>query len=121
MSAVTAPSGDVTLMFTDIEGSTKGWDTYRETFRDALETHNRLMREAISLHHGYEVKTIGDSFMVAFANAQSAAECAIDMQRRIEAGPFDAVGGIRVRMGLHTGTLTPFGGDYFGPTVNHAA
>ena len=53
MSAVSAPSGDVTLMFTDIEGSTKGWDTYRETFRDALEVHNRLMREAIALHHGY--------------------------------------------------------------------
>src|SRR5690349_733328 len=121
MSAVSAPSGDVTLMFTDIEGSTRGWDTYRDIFRSALEVHNRLMREAIAAHNGYEVKTIGDSFMVAFTDAQSAAACAIEMLRKIEAESFEAVGGLRVRIGLHTGTLQPVGGDYYGPTVNHAA
>ncbi len=118
---VIPPSGDVTLMFTDIEGSTKSWDKYQDTFRLALNVHNTLMREAIRAHGGFEVKTIGDSFMVAFADPVHAVNCALDMQRHIERGDFESVGGMRVRIGLHCGGLEPYGGDYFGPVVNHAA
>ncbi len=115
------PAGDVTLMFTDIEGSTERWDMYREKFRPALEVHNALMRRAIARHAGYEVKTIGDSFMVAFDDPVSAADCALDMQRMIEAESFEMVGKLRVRIGIHTGSLVPYGADYFGPSVNHTS
>lgn len=121
MAASGAPAGEVTLMFTDIEGSTRGWDTYRERFHEALQRHNALIREALAAWKGYEVKTIGDSFMVAFSDPCDAALCALEVQRRIEDGPFAAVGGMRVRVGLHTGFLEPVGGDYFGPPVNRAA
>ena len=109
--AVRAPSGDVTLMFTDIEGSTRGWDTYQEAYRCALEAHNARMRRAVALHGGYEVKTIGDSFMVAFSSPLDAAFCAMEMQRLIESGDFGEVGNLRVRIGLHSGEMEPHGGD----------
>ncbi len=115
------PSGSVTIVFTDIEGSTKLWDQHQELFRVALETHNRLMRKAIKLHCGYEVKTIGDSFMVAFSDPLHAANCALEMQRLIEGQSFPGIGKIRVRIGMHSGELIPQNGDYFGPPVNHAA
>ena len=121
MSNLKMPSGDVTLMFTDIEGSTKKWDQYQESFRSALGIHNRLVRQAIALHEGYEVKTIGDSFMVAFATPISAALCALEIQRLLEGTEFEEVEGLRVRIGLHTSDLTPTANDYFGPPVNHAA
>ncbi len=115
------PSGFVTILFTDIEGSTKLWDRHQELFRGALETHNRLMRKAIKLHCGNEVKTIGDSFMVAFSEPLHAANCALEMQRLIEEELFPDVGKMRVRIGIHSGELIPQNGDYFGPPVNHAA
>ena len=115
------PSGFVTILFTDIEGSTKLCDRHQELFRGALETHNRLMREAIKLHCGYEVKTIGDSFMVAFSEPLHAANCALEMQRSIEGELFPDVGKMRVRIGMHSGELIPQNGDYFGTPVNHAA
>ncbi|MEP6755949.1 MAG: tetratricopeptide repeat protein [Chthonomonadales bacterium] len=116
-----SPFGNVTLMFTDIEGSTRAWSFYQDTFRIALERHNKLLRGALIQHGGYEVKTIGDSFMVAFSDAVCAANCAIEMQRLIETGPFNEVGGLRIRIGLHSGELQPHRGDYFGPVVNLAS
>ncbi len=116
-----APAGDVTLMFTDIEGSTRGWATYEGRFHAALLRHNELLRQAIALHDGYEVKTIGDAFMVAFATPLSAALCALEIERLIEAEPFTEVNGLRVRIGLHTGDIQPSGGDYFGNPVNRTA
>src|SRR5437016_1698473 len=121
MPAVAVPAGDVTLMFTDIEGSTQSWDKYQEAFRVALERHNELLRKAIAECNGYEIKTIGDSFMVAFSSPLDAACCALKIQQFIEAEPFPDVGGIRVRIGLHTGMVIPHEGDYFGPPVNRAA
>ncbi len=120
MVASVAPAGDVTLMFTDIQGSTRNWDTYRERFHEALQHHNALIRQAIVAHSGYEVKTIGDSFMVAFSDPLAAARCALDIQLAIEAEPFAEIGGMRVRVGLHTDTLEPIGGDYLGSPVNRA-
>ena len=69
---VEPPTGEVTLMFTDIEGSTKSWDEHQEKFREALKVHNALMRLAIEKSGGYEVKTIGDSFMAAFKSSEFA-------------------------------------------------
>ncbi len=121
MSTPEAPAGEVTLMFTDIEGSTRSWDTYQERFHAVLERHNALLRSAIACHGGYEVKTIGDSFMVAFDSPRSAALCALEMQRVIEGETFPEIGELRIRIGMHLGELVPYDGDYFGPPVNRAA
>ena len=114
------PTGSVTLMITDIEGSTQKWDRFQEKFREALETHNRLIRQAIETFEGCEVKTIGDSFMVAFSDPVSATHCALKIQRLIEAQSLEEVEGLRVRIGIHTAELTPSGDDYFGAPVNTA-
>ncbi len=121
MSAQDAPAGDVTLMFTDIEGSTRSWDKYPERFHNALALHNSLIRKALAAHSGYEVKTIGDAFMVAFADPLAAARGAIAIQRAIESADFGDIPPQRVRIGLHSGEIEPYGGDYFGPVVNRTA
>ena len=119
MPTLEPPTGEVTLMFTDIEGSTQSWDMYQERFHSVLERHNVLLRCAIAAHNGYEVKAIGDSFMVAFSSP--AARCALEIQQAIEGETFPEVGAIRVRIGMHLGDLVPHDGDYFGPAVNRAA
>jgi len=121
MSLITVPAGDVTLMFTDIEGSTRAWDTYHDIFRAALRIHDELVRSAIANCEGFEVKATGDGFMVAFSDPLTAALCALEIQSAIESEPFPEIKGMRVRIGLHTGTLDPHRGDYFGPPVNRAA
>src|SRR6266516_3713878 len=93
------PSGTVTFLFTDIEGSTKllhelGPDGYAQ----ALMEHRRILREAIARHRGVEVDTQGDAFFVAFPTAPGAVQAAREAQETLAQGP------IRVRMGLHTGS-----------------
>jgi predicted ATPase/class 3 adenylate cyclase len=123
----TAPTGILTLMFTDIPDSTVRWERMGDRFRSVLERHNELIRDRIQRWDGYEVKTQGDSFMVAFERGTDAIQCALEIQRALweEAWPAE-VGELLVRLGLHTGE--PFLGydaagrpDYFGPVVNRAA
>src|SRR5207247_19010 len=76
----TPPQGVVTLMFTDIEGSTSRWERHPDHFNEALEIHARLIREAIDRYNGFEVKTVGDAFMIAFASASDAIRCAAEIQ-----------------------------------------
>jgi predicted ATPase/class 3 adenylate cyclase len=140
-----APTGTLTLVFTDIQGSTALWEHFGDDFNEVLALHNQVFREAILCHGGYEVKTEGDAFMVAFPNAHSALDFCMDLQTRLHdaSWPKDllegVVGGIegtskdrlfrglRVRMGIHTGEpwsqLDPTTGriDYFGRMVNRAA
>ena len=118
---VKAPSGSVTFLFSDIEGSTKRWARNRAAMQDALRVHDRLMREAIAANGGYVFKTIGDAFCAAFASPESAAAAALDAQRALAATDFSAVDGIRVRIALNTGTADERDGDYFGPTLNFVA
>jgi predicted ATPase/class 3 adenylate cyclase len=119
------PSGTVTLVFTDIEGSSQLWEQHRAQFRPVLDLHNRLIRAAALQWRGYEVKTQGDSFMLAFADASDAVQCALEIQFAFagQSWPADEV---LVRIGMHTGE--PFvevdaagRPDYFGPVVNRAA
>src|SRR5215216_5820577 len=98
------PSGTVTFLFTDIEGSTALWEQRPEAMRVALARHDALVRAAIGEHHGHVVKTTGDGFHAAFARAPDALAAAMDGQRRLEAEPWGEIGPLRVRMALHTGS-----------------
>jgi predicted ATPase/class 3 adenylate cyclase/Tfp pilus assembly protein PilF len=124
------PSGVVTLVFTDIEGSSTLWERHGETFAPVLDAHNRLLRAAAVRWHGAEVKNEGDAFFLSFAKASDALRFAVEAQQALSIYDWSTlVSGIntlRVRMGLHSGE--PIAGehpdgtsDYFGPTVNRAA
>ena len=120
-AGATAPSGTVTFLFSDIEGSTKRWARNRAAMQDAVRVHDRLMREAIATNGGYVFKTIGDAFCAAFANPEYGAAAALAAQRALAAADFSAVDGLQVRMALNTGTADERDGDYFGPALNFIA
>jgi predicted ATPase/class 3 adenylate cyclase len=119
--ATTIPSGTVTFVFTDIEGSTVRWDRDRAAMQDAVKRHDAIMRAAIAAHAGHVFKTIGDAFCAAFALPEDAVAAMLDAQRALGVEDFLAVDGIRVRMAIHTGTADERDGDYFGPAVNRVA
>ncbi|KFE70770.1 ATP-binding protein [Hyalangium minutum] len=144
-SPATAPTGTVALVFTDIEGSTQLWERCSTSMREALELHDRVMRERLRRTSGYEVKTQGDSFMLAFPSVDEALRWCLDVQETLLHVPWPAellaqplalerMGprgllhrGLRVRMGVHVGEPEcrpdPRTGqmDYFGPVVNLTA
>ena len=97
------PTGAVTFLFTDIEGSTRLVKQLRDGYGAVLREHQRLLREAFAAHAGYEVDTQGDSFFVAFANARDALLAAVEGQRALRSHSWPDGVEIKVRMGLHTG------------------
>ena len=110
------PSGTVTFLFTDIEGSTRLLhELGPEAYAEALAEHRRALRAAFTSHDGVEVDTQGDAFFVAFPTAPGAAAAALDAQSALEPGR------IRVRMGLHTGTPTLTTEGYVGIDVHRGA
>src|SRR3954465_5971075 len=115
------PSGTVTFLFTDIEGSTARWEHQPEAMGAALARHDALLRAAIHEHGGHVVKTMGDAFHAAFSRAPDAVAAALDAQRRLQAEPWGEIGSLRVRMALHTGAAEERDGDYYGPSLNRAA
>ena len=115
------PTGTVTFLFTDIEGSTQRWDAHREAMSAAVQRHEAIVRAAMDAHGGYVFKTVGDAFCVAFARSEAAVAAALDFQRALLTENFAAVDGLRVRAALHTGAADERGGDYFGPAVNRVA
>jgi predicted ATPase/class 3 adenylate cyclase len=116
------PSGTVTFMFTDIEGSTRALQELgRDGFVRRLDRHAEIMRAAVAEHGGVELGTEGDSFFVAFPTASGALRAAAVAQRTLAAYPWPEGSPIRVRMGLHTGEGAPGGQDYVGIDVNRAA
>ena len=116
-----APSGTITFLFTDIEGSSKLWERHPEPMRVALARHDALMRHAVEIHGGYIFKTIGDAFCVAFHTASDAAAAAVQAQRFVFAERWEGIEEIRVRMALHTGAAEQRDGDYFGQTLNRVS
>jgi class 3 adenylate cyclase/DNA-binding CsgD family transcriptional regulator len=117
-----APDGTVTILFTDIEGST----TLNERLGDqrwleVLRAHNAIVREQVRAHGGYEVKTEGDGFMVAYPSAGRALESAIAIQRALAAYNQSAEEPVYVRIGLHTGEPIAEEEDFYGTAVNMAA
>ena len=115
------PSGTVTFLFTDLEGSTRLWEAHRDAMLGALARHDEILRVAIAEHDGQIVKSTGDGFHAVFANAACAVDAAVDAQRRLGSEPWGEPGELRVRMGVHAGVAEYRGGDYPGPTVNRAA
>jgi class 3 adenylate cyclase len=117
------PTGTVTCLFTDIEGSTRielalGTGPYR----DLRERHRALLRGAFAAHGGYEQSTEGDSFFVLFRRAQDGVAAAADGQRAIAAEPWPEAAEVRVRMGLHTGEIEAIDGtDVIGYDINRTA
>src|SRR4051794_19530612 len=97
------PSGTVTFLFTDIEGSTARWEGQPEAMQVALARHDALVRAAIAEYGGHVVKTMGDAFHAVFSRAPVAVLASLAAQRRLQAEPWGEVGPVRVRMALHTG------------------
>jgi len=112
----TLPSGTVTFLFTDIEGSTRLLQQLgASAYADALAEHRRVLREAFLRHDGVEVDTQGDAIFVAFPTAPGAVTAASEAQQALASGP------IRVRIGIHTGTPHITDEGYVGPDVHRAA
>jgi class 3 adenylate cyclase/tetratricopeptide (TPR) repeat protein len=124
MSEQELPEGTVTILFTDVEGSTD-LTTRRgdEAAQEVLRGQRELVRQQVETHSGHEVKSIGDGFMVAFASARRAVACAVGIQRALEdhnlRQPLDEQ--VRVRIGLNTGEVIQEEADLFGAAVNAAA
>jgi len=119
--AAQIPSGTVTLLFTDIQGSTRLWEAEPGPMADALRRHDAILRGAVESAGGFVFKTVGDAFCAAFATAPAAVEAALAAQRVLTAEEWLTSRPIRVRMGLHTGECEERDQDYFGPVVNRAA
>ena len=116
-----APSGTLTLLFSDIEGSTRLLQRTGERYADLLADHRRLLHDAFERHRGFEVDSEGDAFFVAFASANDAAAAAADAQRALDTHDWPVDAEIRVRIGLHTGEPRSVDGRYIGLDVHHAA
>jgi class 3 adenylate cyclase len=110
------PSGTLTFLFTDVEGSTRTLtEVGLERYAEALEEHNRLIRDAVAAHGGIEVDTQGDAFFCVFTSARDAVACARDAQQALAATR------IRVRMGVHSGEALAVDDHYVGLDVHRAA
>ena len=115
------PSGTVTFLFTDVEGSTRLWEDHPDVMHDALARHDTIVRSAIESHGGHVVKTTGDGFHAAFATARDALDAALSAQQTLIAEPPSPDVTVKVRMGVHTGEARARDGDYYGSSLNRAA
>jgi eukaryotic-like serine/threonine-protein kinase len=117
-----APDGTVTVLFSDIEDSTRITERLGDDrWLELLEVHDAIVREHVRGHDGFEVKSQGDGFMLAFPSAREAIECAIEIQRALARRAADGELPIRVRMGVHTGEAIQRNGDFYGRSVILAA
>jgi predicted ATPase/class 3 adenylate cyclase len=115
------PTGTVTFLFTDIEGSTQLLHRFGDRYADLLAQHQIILRAAIAKHDGYEVSTEGDAFFVAFARASDGLATAADAQRELFAYAWPENGTVLVRMALHTGEPICSGNNYTGLDVHRTA
>jgi predicted ATPase/class 3 adenylate cyclase len=118
-----SPTGAVTFLFTDIEGSTRMWERLPAAMKPALARHDAILREAVAAHGGRIVKTTGDGCHAAFSSAVDGVAAALDAQRVLAGEAWESIRPeiIRVRMGVYTGEAEARAGDYYGPALNRAA
>lgn len=114
------PSGTVTFLFTDIEGSTALWEQYPAQMRAAFARQEAIFRESVARYGGFPYKMIGDAFQVAFETAPDALRAALEAQQRLQAEPWEQMNipPVRLRTALHTGVTEERGDDYVGPALN---
>ncbi len=115
------PSGTLTFLFSDVEGSTRLLTSLGDRFPGLLEEHQRLIRASLEANRGIEVSTEGDSFFAVFRAASDAVAAAARIQRELAAHPWPPGGEFRVRIGLHSGQAVLAGDDYVGIDINRAA
>jgi predicted ATPase/class 3 adenylate cyclase len=115
------PTGTVTLLFSDMEGSTRLLTRLGDRYMDALDSQRAILRRAWADHEGYELGTEGDSFFVAFSTAELAVGAVASAQRAMAGFAWPGDASVRVRMGLHTGAPVPHDGAYVGIDVHRAA
>ena len=122
LGPLAAADGRVTILFSDIENSTLMTERLGDArWIEVLREHNALFRRRLTEYGGYEVKSQGDGFMLAFSDPTAALECAIAVQRDFAARSATDAELIRVRMGMHVGEVIEEGGDFFGRSVILAA
>lgn len=114
------PSGTITFLFTDIEGSTRLWEQMPEKMAAALAKHDEILQCTIEANGGQVFKTVGDAFCAAFSNAADAVQASLEIQRQLSGYDFASIQ-LKVRMAMHSGTAEQRGEDYFGPTLNRTA
>jgi predicted ATPase/class 3 adenylate cyclase len=119
MSPPSPPTGDVTFVFTDIEGSTALWDQTPDAMNESLAEHDRRIRAIVDRHDGYVFSTAGDSFAASFQTAAEAVQAALDVQLTLREPAAGLT--LKVRIGVHSGTATIRNDDYFGSAVNRGA
>jgi len=117
---LTQPTGTITFLFTDIEGSTRLWEEQPGVMERVVARHDELLRSVIESRDGYVFTTAGDGFCAAFSDPWDALSAALAAQQSLGSELWE-VGEFRVRMGLHTGVAQEREGDYFGRTVNRTA
>src|SRR5688500_11853772 len=110
-----------TILFTDIEGSTRLWEERRDAMSVALARHDQILTSAIARAPGRVLKTTGDGVIAVFDSPRRAVETAMRAQEALSAEPWEATGPIRVRMGMHAGDAESRDDDLFGPVMNRAA
>jgi class 3 adenylate cyclase len=116
-----APAGTVTLLFTDIESSSAQWEADPANMRAAVRRHDEILREVVDAAGGGVFKQVGDGVCAAFSTAVAGLGAAVEARQRLQDEPWPLPDRLRVRMGLHTGVMTPIADDYLGPPVNRAA
>ena len=105
------PSGTVTFLFTDLEGSTRLWEEHPDGMKAALARHDEILRDATAAQDGYVVKMTGDGVHAAFSDAAGAVRAAVEAQRSLMIEDWGDPGELRIRMGIHTGHAEARDGD----------
>jgi LuxR family transcriptional regulator, maltose regulon positive regulatory protein len=121
LPAAQLPTGTLTFLFTDIEGSTQLWEQHPGTMPAALARHDTILRQAVAGHGGVVFKTVGDGVHAVFARASDALEAAQAAQQALHIEGWGETSPLRVRMALHSGVAELRDGDYFGAALNRVA
>ena len=114
------PTGVISFLFTDVEGSTRLWESDPDGMAASLAKHDQIMRSVIDANRGHVFSTGGDAFAVAFGSVGAAIAAATTIQLQLLGADWPGPP-IKIRMGIHTGMAQERDGDYFGPVLNRAA
>jgi predicted ATPase/class 3 adenylate cyclase len=114
-------SQTLAFLFTDIEGSTRLWELYHQSMKEALERHDAILREGVERSNGQVVKSMGDGLVAVFGSVADGVTACLKVQHDLASARWGETGALRVRMALHVGEAAKRNGDYYGPTLNRAA